>query len=83
MSALRVLAESLSFSKGSKMAAALADKKSSDKQLAEAALKTKPYKENAEFKTAVDAVLEPTEGKKETPTAPKQPSNKYGERRGW
>lgn len=77
MSALRVLAETLKFSKGSKMAAALADKTASGKTLAEASLKTKPYKENAEFKAAVDAILKPSPKKVEKATSEK-PKNTGG-----
>lgn len=84
MSDLRKLAESLKFSKGSKMEAALANKKSTDNQIAEAALKTKPYKENAEFKAAVDGVLKPapaSAGKEEKPEDKKPTSGRAGEYR--
>ena len=81
---VRESAALLSFSKGSKMAIALADPKASEKTLAEAALKTKPYKENASFKAAVDAVLAPapaSASKEEKPETPKASSRRSGEYR--
>jgi hypothetical protein len=81
---VRESAALLSFSKSSKMAIALADPNASEKTLAEAALKTKPYKENAGFKAAVDAVLAPapaSASKEEKAEAPKAKSSKGGEGR--
>lgn len=84
MSKVRESAELLSFSKGSKMAVALADPNTSEKTLAEAALKTKPYKENAAFKAEVDAILKPeapSAKKAEKPNETKASSNRDGEHR--
>lgn len=84
MSNVRNAAALLSFSKGSKMAIALANPKSTEKQLAEASLKTKAYKENAALKAVVDAVLAPapaSAGKEEKAEAPKAKSERGGEYR--
>lgn len=84
MSALLNLAKSLSFSKGSKMETVLKSDKPTDKQIADAALKTKAYKENAEFKAAVDAVLKPapaSEPRAEKPEAKKATTSRGGEHR--
>lgn len=84
MSALLNLAKGLKFSKGSKMETVLNSKNPSDKQIAEASLKTKAYKEDAAFKAAVDAVLKPapaSEAKAEKPEAAKATTGRRGEYR--
>ena len=84
MSVLLNLAKNLKFSKGSKMETVLKSENPSDKAIADAALKTKPYKENAEFKAAVDAVLKPvapSANKAEKPNDKKPSSRRGGENR--
>jgi hypothetical protein len=71
------------FSKTSKIATSLESGVTDEKLLAKECIRTKPYKENAEFAAAVDAVLVPSAIKAEAKEAPKQTSSRGGEPRGW
>ena len=71
------------FSKTSKIATSIESGVTDEKILAKECLRTKPYKENAEFAKAVDAILAPAEIKAETKEVPKPTSRRCGEGRGW